>query len=107
MCELQDSQIMTWDPVNQVKEAATAVIPQSSNAPTLVPTQSPTEPPTIANSVKNPTAIKSGANNPHQATSTAVSHTTTRARTTPAAQRSEEHTSELQSRGHLVCRLLP
>src|SRR5207253_10845998 len=23
------------------------------------------------------------------------------------AQRSEEHTSELQSRGHLVCRLLP
>src|SRR5437660_4115831 len=35
-----------------------------------------------------------------------------RARTAPAAQegvsppRSEEHTSELQSRGHLVCRLL-
>src|SRR5439155_22615476 len=25
---------------------------------------------------------------------------------TPAAARSEEHTSELQSRGHLVCRLL-
>src|SRR5437870_10351760 len=25
---------------------------------------------------------------------------------TAAAQRSEEHTSELQSRGHLVCRLL-
>src|SRR5690625_6311890 len=24
----------------------------------------------------------------------------------PGAQRSEEHTSELQSRGHLVCRLL-
>src|SRR5690625_7078688 len=24
----------------------------------------------------------------------------------PAGQRSEEHTSELQSRGHLVCRLL-
>src|SRR5439155_20487549 len=24
----------------------------------------------------------------------------------PATQRSEEHTSELQSRGHLVCRLL-
>src|SRR5207253_8206143 len=24
----------------------------------------------------------------------------------PAARRSEEHTSELQSRGHLVCRLL-
>src|SRR5439155_26492515 len=24
----------------------------------------------------------------------------------PAAERSEEHTSELQSRGHLVCRLL-
>src|SRR5439155_20606866 len=24
----------------------------------------------------------------------------------PSAQRSEEHTSELQSRGHLVCRLL-
>src|SRR5439155_12387410 len=27
-------------------------------------------------------------------------------RSTPATQRSEEHTSELQSRGHLVCRLL-
>src|SRR5207253_4475969 len=26
---------------------------------------------------------------------------------TAAADRSEEHTSELQSRGHLVCRLLP
>src|SRR5690625_5491844 len=25
---------------------------------------------------------------------------------TPSAMRSEEHTSELQSRGHLVCRLL-
>src|SRR5690625_5554258 len=25
---------------------------------------------------------------------------------TPKAERSEEHTSELQSRGHLVCRLL-
>src|SRR5690625_5571136 len=25
---------------------------------------------------------------------------------TPAGRRSEEHTSELQSRGHLVCRLL-
>src|SRR5690625_5646317 len=25
----------------------------------------------------------------------------------PADSRSEEHTSELQSRGHLVCRLLP
>src|SRR5439155_13160188 len=29
-----------------------------------------------------------------------------RARGTPRAGRSEEHTSELQSRGHLVCRLL-
>src|SRR5690625_6920483 len=28
------------------------------------------------------------------------------ARTPPAQMRSEEHTSELQSRGHLVCRLL-
>src|SRR5690625_6704765 len=27
-------------------------------------------------------------------------------RTAQAAERSEEHTSELQSRGHLVCRLL-
>src|SRR5579884_4539167 len=27
-------------------------------------------------------------------------------RACPAEQRSEEHTSELQSRGHLVCRLL-
>src|SRR5439155_1945619 len=27
-------------------------------------------------------------------------------REAPAPQRSEEHTSELQSRGHLVCRLL-
>src|SRR5690625_6387182 len=27
-------------------------------------------------------------------------------RTSPIAPRSEEHTSELQSRGHLVCRLL-
>src|SRR5207253_3560698 len=27
-------------------------------------------------------------------------------RVTPALNRSEEHTSELQSRGHLVCRLL-
>src|SRR5690625_5488125 len=26
---------------------------------------------------------------------------------TPGYERSEEHTSELQSRGHLVCRLLP
>src|SRR5207253_11028957 len=29
-----------------------------------------------------------------------------RARATRLVQRSEEHTSELQSRGHLVCRLL-
>src|SRR5687768_18455082 len=29
-----------------------------------------------------------------------------RSRNTPAARRSEEHTSELQSRLHLVCRLL-
>src|SRR5437870_11544509 len=29
-----------------------------------------------------------------------------RYRTVPWAARSEEHTSELQSRGHLVCRLL-
>src|SRR5690625_6761554 len=29
-----------------------------------------------------------------------------RKQATPAGQRSEEHTSELQSRGHLVCRLL-
>src|SRR5690625_5412574 len=32
--------------------------------------------------------------------------TTLRVSTAPAAIRSEEHTSELQSRGHLVCRLL-
>src|SRR5690625_6611800 len=32
--------------------------------------------------------------------------TTARARTTMSIPRSEEHTSELQSRGHLVCRLL-
>src|SRR5437870_13487073 len=31
---------------------------------------------------------------------------TATARRTPSRTRSEEHTSELQSRGHLVCRLL-
>src|SRR5690625_7020782 len=31
---------------------------------------------------------------------------TSQAKTVPATGRSEEHTSELQSRGHLVCRLL-
>src|SRR5690625_6053794 len=33
--------------------------------------------------------------------------TATRCAARSAAWRSEEHTSELQSRGHLVCRLLP
>src|SRR5207253_10789674 len=32
-------------------------------------------------------------------------HVNTRPGPVPHAQRSEEHTSELQSRGHLVCRL--
>src|SRR5215510_15755816 len=32
--------------------------------------------------------------------------TATASRTRPPHRRSEEHTSELQSRGHLVCRLL-
>src|SRR5690625_5848322 len=33
-------------------------------------------------------------------------HIWTMGQNSPEAQRSEEHTSELQSRGHLVCRLL-
>src|SRR5207253_9819286 len=33
-------------------------------------------------------------------------HADPRQRTLPIGARSEEHTSELQSRGHLVCRLL-
>src|SRR3712207_8257297 len=33
-------------------------------------------------------------------------HTTAHERTRPATERSEEHTSELQSRQYLVCRLL-
>src|SRR5690625_5882015 len=38
--------------------------------------------------------------------STTVMAATSRADRSPAPRRSEEHTSELQSRGHLVCRLL-
>src|SRR5690625_5721384 len=39
-------------------------------------------------------------------TATAVAGAATTTRTTTPSRRSEEHTSELQSRGHLVCRLL-
>src|SRR5207253_8699708 len=44
---------------------------------------------------------------PHVVHATPPPPTTRRRRIEPVrAQRSEEHTSELQSRGHLVCRLL-
>src|SRR5690625_5670850 len=38
--------------------------------------------------------------------SCSVSETTSTVSAAPVPERSEEHTSELQSRGHLVCRLL-
>src|SRR5690625_5706101 len=42
----------------------------------------------------------------HAATLTGDTSETVTAETVREANRSEEHTSELQSRGHLVCRLL-
>src|SRR5439155_27238650 len=47
---------------------------------------------------------RGGANGAH--TLTATTRDATGNATTSAGIRSEEHTSELQSRGHLVCRLL-
>src|SRR3712207_7492562 len=50
-------------------------------------------------------AVPQGTN---RSTASAVGRTaqTTKANTAPSAARSEEHTSELQSRQYLVCRLL-
>src|SRR5690625_5625549 len=52
---------------------------------------------------------QSGSSRPFESRS-AAAHLSQRARTvgreTRSRMRSEEHTSELQSRGHLVCRLL-
>src|SRR5690625_5632677 len=55
-----------------------------------------------------PTPLKLGrtANNPKSAHARLMVVTTLLSRVPPSMGRSEEHTSELQSRGHLVCRLL-
>src|SRR6266702_8724236 len=46
------------------------------------------------------------SNRHRSATSSVASHSLGRSANTARISRSEEHTSELQSRGHLVCRLL-
>src|SRR3712207_8996148 len=45
-------------------------------------------------------------NGPASISTSAITPSTSTERTTPGKRRSEEHTSELQSRQYLVCRLL-
>src|SRR5690606_39974268 len=70
--------------------------PASSTAPGRSPTSAATVPPARATRPARPAPRTPGADR----------RRTTRGRRTRRAARSEEHTSELQSRENLVCRLL-
>src|SRR3712207_7275622 len=68
------------------------------------PTASPTQPPSTTTSMPSASSRRSGMPRPPRTAEAARAAANTSANT--AAVRSEEHTSELQSRQYLVCRLL-
>src|SRR5439155_18358318 len=85
----RSSDLSTEDSRPPLVRTCHATIPPPSTAPSSFPTRGPCAATSVsATAVSPPSPIRSPPP------------------TRPSSSRSEEHTSELQSRGHLVCRLL-